>query len=87
MMTTLGAMISKTLAKALLSWWTTSLPASAAAAGTVGVASGCAAGGAAKIDIVLHRTEMGIRKKRIGSDLDSIHRATFISFIPLSSRV
>src|SRR5450432_400442 len=43
MMTTLGATISKTLVKALLSWCTTSLPAAAASAGTVGV--GCAADG------------------------------------------
>jgi len=35
--TTLGAMISKTFVKALFSWWTTSFPASAAAAETVGL--------------------------------------------------
>ena len=52
MMTTLGATISKTLVKALLSWWTTSLPASAAAGGTVevGPVSGWARGGAARKD-------------------------------------
>src|SRR5258708_7644938 len=78
-MTTLGATISKTLAKALLSWGTTSLPASAAAAGTVGVASGWAAGGAAKIAMVLStqiRIEIG--NERIIWSLDSIQRAMFI---------
>jgi hypothetical protein len=50
MITTLGAMISKTFVKALLSWWTTSFPASAAAADTVGLgeASGWASGDAAR---------------------------------------
>ena len=49
MMTTLGATISKTFVKALFSWWTTSLPASAAAGGTVefGPVSGWASGAAA----------------------------------------
>ena len=39
MMTTLGATISKTLAKALFNWWTTSFPGAATTAGIVGVGS------------------------------------------------
>src|SRR5437016_8700109 len=73
MMTTLGATISKTLANALLSWCTTSLPASAAAAGTVGVGttSGCAAN---DVLIAAHIIKMD---KRIGWNLDSSEHAMF----------
>src|SRR6266478_8561864 len=76
MITTLGATVSKTLAKALLSAWTTSLPCSAAAAGTVGV--GAISGVAAKIDIVLAaKSGVKIDNKRIRLDLDSTKLATF----------
>src|SRR5690348_2126448 len=76
MMTTLGATISKTLAKALLSWCTTSLPCSAAAAGIVGL--GTPSGVAAKIDIVLSAAVVArIWMTLIGSKLDSIQHATF----------
>src|ERR1700720_2388202 len=76
MMTTLGATISKTLAKALFNWWTTSLPCSAAADDTVGV--GGNSGVAPKADIVPKAPiMMGIKVKRIGSRLDSIQHATF----------
>src|SRR5690242_11130890 len=75
-MTTLGATTSKTLAKALFSWWTTSLPCSAAAAGTVGLggSSGVApkSEAAPKVENVRKN-----RMKRIGSKLDSIEHATF----------
>ena len=76
MMTTLGATISKTLAKALFNWWTTSLPCSAAAAGIVDI--GALSGVAAKIDIMPSPTKVReIRSNRIGSRLDSIQHATF----------
>jgi len=55
------------------------LPASAAAAGTVGIASGWPAGGAAKIDNVLSaEIKIEIGNERISWNLDSIHQATFI---------
>jgi hypothetical protein len=76
MITTLGATVSKTLAKALFSAWTTSLPCSAAAAGTVDV--GATSGVAAKIDIVLAaKSGLKIDNKRIRLDLDSTKLATF----------
>ena len=76
MITTLGATISKTLANALFNWWTTSLPTSAAAAGTVGV--GAASGCAGKLGNALAAiNEIIIDKLRIGWDLDSIQQATF----------
>src|SRR5205823_5303488 len=74
--TTLGATVSKTFAKALFSAWTTSLPCSAAAAGTVG--AGTFSGVAARIDIALSAmTEIENGNKRIGLKLDSIEHATF----------
>src|SRR5688572_23960100 len=61
MMTTQGATISKTFVNALLSWWTTSLPASATAGGTVevGPVSGWARGGAAsRVEVAKARARM-----------------------------
>jgi hypothetical protein len=86
MITTLGATVSKTLAKALFSAWTTSLPCSAAAAGTVGV--GATSGVAAKIDppkdgfavaniVLAAKSGLKIDNKRIRLDLDSTKLATF----------
>jgi hypothetical protein len=75
-MTTLGATTSKTLAKALFSWWTTSLPCSAASAGIVDV--GALSGVAPRIDIVLNPIIIvAIWINRIGSKLDSNQHATF----------
>src|SRR5437667_12741391 len=73
MITTLGATVSKTFANALFNSCATSLPASGAAAGTVGVGatSGCAAN---DVLIVKHRIKMD---KRMGCNLDSIEHATF----------
>ena len=76
MMTTLGATISKTFAKALFKAWTTSLPCSAASAGTVGV--GAASGVAAEIGTMAAAiSEVKMVMTRIGSNFDSIARATF----------
>src|SRR5206468_12650126 len=76
MITTLGATVSNTLAKALFNWWTTSLPCSAAAAGIVGV--GASSGVAARIGTVFSATIRNeTENKRIGSKLDSIEHATF----------
>src|ERR1043166_4917411 len=87
-MTTLGATISKTLAKALFSWWTTSLPCSAAAAATVG--PGGASGVAPKRESAPKaQNVMKNRMKRIGSKLDSIEHATFnaaVHWAPASRR-
>src|SRR2546421_1173684 len=72
-MTTVGAMISKTFVNALLSWWTTSLPASAAAAGTVGVgeASGWARGGAARNETAATAKAKNARTVRMVWNLDT----------------
>src|ERR1700741_4353299 len=84
-MTTLGATVSNTFAKALFNWGTTSLPASATAAGTVdvGTASGCAANDVLSAP---HRVKMD---KRMGWKLDSTEHATFnwIRPIPAYSKV
>ena len=85
MMTTLGATVSNTLANALFNWCTTSLPCSAAAAGTVGV--GGISGVAARIGTVLSATIRNeTENKRIGSKLDSIEHATFNTASPLGWR-
>jgi hypothetical protein len=83
MTTTLGATLSKTLANALLSWWTTSLPASAAKVfeGTVG--GGAISGVAAKMDKAaptMRETKIG--NKRMAERFDSIQRATFSALCP-----
>src|SRR5438445_8059246 len=81
-MTTPGATVSKTFAKALFNWCTTSLPASAAAAGTVdvGATSGCAAN---DVLIARHRVKMDMR---IGWNLDSREHATFNWIRPIPVR-
>src|SRR5436309_14004480 len=81
-MTTPGATVSKTLAKALFNWCTTSLPASAAAAGTVdvGATSGCAAN---DVLIARHRVKMDMR---MGWNLDSTEDATFNWIRPIPVR-
>src|SRR4029077_866495 len=82
MITTLGATVSNTLAKALFNWWTTSLPCSAAAAGIVGV--GASSGVAARIGTAFSATIRNeTENKRIGSKLDSIEHATFNTASPL----
>src|SRR5215212_6316168 len=72
MMTTLGATISNTLVNALLSWWTTSFPASAAAGATVelGPVSGWARGGAARREKVAKARTRNGRVMRMTWDLD-----------------
>src|SRR5437867_3260870 len=80
MMTTAGATVSKTLANALLSACTTSLPCSAACGATVGGGGDWAtSGAAAKIDIVVGASTVKIDNPRIGSNLDSVQLATFNS--------
>ncbi|PYJ70472.1 MAG: hypothetical protein DME76_05435 [Verrucomicrobia bacterium] len=81
-MTTPGATVSKTFAKALFNWCTTSLPASAAAAGTVdvGATSGCAAN---DVLIARHRVKMDMR---MGWNLDSTEDATFNWIRPIPVR-
>src|SRR5437016_11919007 len=82
-MTTPGATVSKTFAKALFNWCTTSLPASAAAAGTVavGATSGCAAN---DVLIAKHKIKMD---KRIGLNLDSLEHAMFNWLRPIPAYV
>src|ERR1043166_3461224 len=82
MITTAGAMVSNTLANALLSAGTTSLPCSAACGAIVGeAAAGCGTSGdAAKSDVVAVATSTRVmREARIGSNLDSVQLAMFNS--------
>src|SRR5712691_9529143 len=69
--TTLGATISKTLAKALFSAWTTSLPCSAAAGATVGDGAATSGGAANIVAAVSNVPKIDPRKARPkGSQFD-----------------